>query len=319
MNKWILPEGVEDILPEQAIWLEEKRRKIIDTFISSGYNLIITPLIEFTDSLLLDNSSDLDIQTFKVTDQYSGKQLGIRADITTQIIRSYISNKEKNSIGKFCYFDHVLRTRNNNNQSRIPIQVGAELLGQSGIESDAEIIILMINVLKSITGKKIFLDLGHVGIYKYLIEKGDISKNEKSDIFNLIKAKSSTELKNYIQKTSINGDLKNALIALPRMHGNIENIEADTEILFSFGDEVTNKINYLKNLSSLIIETHNDITIKYDLCEFKGFDYENELVFSAFFEDSTDQFAVGGRYDGLIDKIQGVGFSFDIRRLLKSS
>ena len=165
ITKWILPEGIEDILPEQAYWLEIKRREVIDTFISSGYGLVMPPLIEYTDSLIRETADDLNLQTFKLVDQETGKQLGLRADITSQISRIY-STYNDNNINRYCYFDHVVRTKNDNTKnSRIPIQAGAELIGSSEIENDAELIILMIEVLKKFTNKKIFLDLGHVGIF----------------------------------------------------------------------------------------------------------------------------------------------------------
>ena len=137
-TKWILPEGIEDILPEQAYWLEIKRREIVDTFLSYGYGLVVPPMIEYHDSLLTNNSSDLDLQTFKLIDQETGKQLGLRADITSQISRIYSTYSEKNEINRYCYFDHVVRTKNkDSNRSRIPIQAGAELIVNNDIHNDA--------------------------------------------------------------------------------------------------------------------------------------------------------------------------------------
>ena len=122
-NKWILPEGIEDILPEQAYWLEQKRREVIDTFLSYGYGLVIPPMIEYHDSLLSNSSEDLDLQTFKLIDQETGKQLGLRADITSQISRIYSTYDDKNKVNRYCYFDHVVRTKNvDSKESRIPIQ-----------------------------------------------------------------------------------------------------------------------------------------------------------------------------------------------------
>ena len=147
ITKWILPEGIEDILPEQAYWLEMKRREVVDTFISSGYGLVIPPLLEYSDSLISNASNDLDLQTFKLVDQETGKQLGLRADITSQISRIY-STYNNNKINRYCYFDHSIRTKNNDtNKSRIPIQVGAELIGSIKIDEDAELVILMLDIV----------------------------------------------------------------------------------------------------------------------------------------------------------------------------
>ena len=141
-NKWILPEGVEDILPEQAYWLEIKRREVVDIFLSYGYGLVIPPLIEYHDSLLTNSGDDLDLQTFKLIDQDTGRQLGLRADITSQISRIYSTYNNKDEVNRYCYFDHVVRTKNKESKgSRIPIQAGAELIGSTDIENEAELVI----------------------------------------------------------------------------------------------------------------------------------------------------------------------------------
>ena len=153
-TKWILPEGIEDILPEQAYWLEMKRREVIDIFISSGYGLVVPPLLEYTDSLEKGASEDLNLQTFKLVDQETGKQLGLRADITSQISRIY-STYNESDINRYCYFDHAIRAKiSGSKKSRIPIQAGAELIGSKEVKNDAELAILMLDVLKKFTDKK---------------------------------------------------------------------------------------------------------------------------------------------------------------------
>ena len=236
-TKWILPEGIEDILPEQAYWLEIKRREVIDTFILSGFGLVIPPLVEYTDSLVENAGDDLNLQTFKLVDQETGKQLGLRADITSQISRIY-STYNNNEVNRYCYFDHSIRTKNSDiNKSRIPIQAGAELIGSTKIDEDAELVILMLNVLKKFTNKKIFLDLGHVGIFKKLMCYANLKKDEEKLIKNLIRSKSSSEIKKYLSNTNMNDSLKECFKNFPRMHGPIKEVEKYLSQLKAFDNK----------------------------------------------------------------------------------
>ncbi|MBT4709291.1 MAG: ATP phosphoribosyltransferase regulatory subunit [Flavobacteriaceae bacterium] len=318
ITKWILPEGIEDILPEQAYWLEIKRREVIDTFVKFGYGIVIPPLIEYSDSLLTDSSEDLDLQTFKLIDQDTGKQLGLRADITSQISRIYSTYSDQTELNRYCYFDHVIRTKNNESKkSRIPIQAGAELIGFSNINNDAEVVILMLEVLKKFTAKKIFLDLGHVGIFKKLMDSTKLDNEQKLFIKNMIRKKSSSELKNYLDNLKIDESLKKCIGDFPKMHGPINNILKYSDQLISFDKTIKKDIDYIIKLSNLICKFHKDVEIKYDFCELKGFDYENNVIFSAYIENDSEEVAIGGRYDGIQDDVSGIGFSIDVRYLLK--
>ena len=317
-TKWILPEGIEDILPEQAYWLEMKRREVIDTFISSGYGLVIPPLIEYTDSLTRDASEDLNLQTFKLVDQDTGKQLGLRADITSQISRIY-STYNGTNVNRYCYFDHVVRAKNDNTKnSRVPIQAGAELIGNDEIENDAELVILMLDVLKKFTNKKIFLDMGHVGIFKKLITCSNLEKEQEKEIKNLIRSKSSSEIKKFLYNSDIDEPLKECLKNFPKMHGPVKEIEKYLDQLKIFDISIENDIRYMSLLSELIEKAHSNISINFDFCEIKGFDYENDIIFSAYIEHDSEEVAIGGKYDLNYDGLTGIGFSIDVRYLLKN-
>ena len=317
-TKWILPEGIDDILPEQAYWLEMKRREVIDTFISSGYGLVIPPLIEYTDSLTQDASEDLNLQTFKLIDQDTGKQLGLRADITSQISRIY-STYNDNNVNRYCYFDHVVRAKNDSiKNSRVPIQAGAELIGSSEIENDAELVILMIDVLKKFTNKKIFLDLGHVGIFKKLISCAHLEKEQEKEIKNLIRSKSSSEIKKFLNHLDIDESLKECLNNFPKMHGSIKEIEKCLNQIKVFDNRIEKDIRYMCLFSKFIEKSHSDVNINFDFCEIKGFDYENDIIFSAYLENDSEAVSIGGKYDLNSDGVTGIGFSIDVRYLLKN-
>ena len=317
ISKWILPEGIEDILPEQAYWLEIKRREVVDTFLSYGYGLVIPPLIEYSDSLLNNISEDLNLQTFKLTDQETGKQLGLRADITSQISRIYSTYNNK-GINRYCYFDHVVRTKNRDSKkSRTPIQAGAELIGGDSIIDDAELINLMLDTLKKFTSKKIFLDIGHVGIFKKLMSFAKLEIEQEKQIKKLIRSKSTSEIKKYLSDLGIDSTLKECIGNFPKMHGSIKNILKHAEQLNFFNNNIEDDINRMIRISDIVSKSHNDVEIKYDFCELNGFDYENNIIFSAYIENDSEAASIGGRYDCDKEGISGIGFSMDVRHLLK--
>jgi len=317
ISKWILPEGIEDILPEQAYWLEMKRREVVDTFLSYGYGLVIPPLIEYSDSLLNNISEDLNLQTFKLTDQETGKQLGLRADITSQISRIYSTYNNK-GINRYCYFDHVVRTKNRDSKkSRTPIQAGAELIGGDSIIDDAELINLMLDTLKKFTSKKIFLDIGHVGIFKKLMSFAKLEIEQEKQIKKLIRSKSTSEIKKYLSDLGIDSTLKECIGNFPKMHGSIKNILKHAEQLNFFNNNIEDDINRIIRISDIVSKSHNDVEIKYDFCELNGFDYENNVIFSAYIENDSEAASIGGRYDCDKEGISGIGFSMDVRHLLK--
>jgi len=316
-TKWILPEGIEDILPEQAYWLEMKRREVVDTFLLYGYGLVIPPLIEYSDSLLNNISEDLNLQTFKLTDQETGKQLGLRADITSQISRIYSTYNNKGA-NRYCYFDHVVRTKNRGSKkSRIPIQAGAELIGSNSVVDDAELINLMLDTLKKFTSKKIFLDIGHVGIFKKLMSYAKLEIEHEKKIKKLIRSKSISEIKKYLGDLGIESSLKEIIGNFPKMHGSIKNISIHADQLNFVSNDIEDDINRMIKISEIVSKSHNDVEIKYDFCELNGFDYDNNIIFSAYIENDSEAASIGGRYDFDTEGISGIGFSIDVRHLLK--
>lgn len=318
-KKWILPEGIEDILPEQAYWLEQKRREVIETFLSYGYGLVIPPLVEYHDSLLSNSSEDLDLQTFKLIDQETGRQLGLRADITSQIARINSTYGNLDEINRYCYFDHVVRTNSKDSKgSRIPIQAGAELIGNSDIENDVEILNLMLDVVKIFSEKKIYLDLGHVGIFKKLINSANLKKEDEKNIKELIKSKSSSEIKKYMNTLDVDNNLKNCICDFPKMHGTIKNILKDSNNIISFDPAIEDDIKYMVGLCNLINKNHSDVEIKYDFCELPGFDYETGILMSVYIENDSHEVAIGGKYNFDDGSLSGIGFSVDVRYLIRN-
>jgi len=193
---WLLPEGVDELLPEQAARLERLRRRLLDTYASWGYRLVITPFIEYLGSLLTGVGKDLEHQTFKMTDPLSGKLLGIRADITPQVARIDAHQLRREEPVRLCYMGSVFRTRSDGfSATRSPLQIGAELYGHAGVESDLEILCLMMETLSVAGIDNVFLDLGHVGIFRGLAEEAGLEAAQESALFAALQRKAVPEIR----------------------------------------------------------------------------------------------------------------------------
>ena len=200
-NRWLLPEGVDEILPPKAMLLEQICRKLIDLFSTWGYEFVIPPMIEYLESLLTATGEDLDLQTYKVTDQLSGRLMGIRADITPQVARIDAHLLQRDVPTRLCYLGSVLHSRTNNpGDSRSPLQLGAELYGHAGVSSDIEIVKLMLATFNSLGIRNICMDIGHIGIFRSLISETKLSAEQKSEIFEMLKRKAKDELKVFYKK-----------------------------------------------------------------------------------------------------------------------
>ena len=167
MRKWLLPEYIEDILPAPARRIESLRRGMLDLFERHGYQLVLPPMLEYVDSLLTGTGHDLDLKTFKLVDQLSGRTMGVRADITPQVARIDAHLMNRRGVNRLCYVGSVLHTLPAGiNRSREPLQIGAEIYGHAGIESDLEVQRLMLGALRLAGVKKMQLDIGHVGVFR---------------------------------------------------------------------------------------------------------------------------------------------------------
>ena len=219
-TRWLLPAGIEEVLPENAATLERYRRTLLDLFISWGYQQVMPPFIEFLDSLIIGDSDDLNLQTFKLTDQLSGRTMGIRADMTPQVARIDAHMLKQDAPTRLCYCGTVLRTRPESaGGSRSPLQIGAELYGHDGLESDIEIISLMIATLKASGINNILLDLGHAGIFETLIADAKFSQQLKNDLFSMLQRKSVPDIESTLQSADCKSNLKSAIVALVSLHG----------------------------------------------------------------------------------------------------
>ncbi len=320
-DRWLLPEGIEEALPEQAFRLEAARRTIIDLYKSWGYELVMPPLIEYLESLLTGTGRDLDLQTFKLTDQLNGRTMGVRADLTPQVARIDAHRLKQEGPTRLCYLGTALRTRPDGfGGSRSPLQLGAELYGFAGVEADAEIVSLLLETLK-ITGiQHVHLDIGHVGFLTSLVEHYGFDAPARALFFEMLQRKAVTEIGIWLDQQDLGDADKEALLRLPMLCGSRAVIEEARTLFASTGGEVITALDSLESLVGLLEVNYPTVAVNFDLGDMHGFNYETGIVFAAYVPGEGAELARGGRYDG-IGKDFGrdrpaVGFSADLKRLM---
>ena len=323
-TRWLLPAGIEEMLPANAATLERYRRQLLDLFSTWGYQLVMPPFIEFLDSLLIGDSEDLNLQTFKLTDQLSGRSLGIRADMTPQVARIDAHMIKTEAPTRLCYCGTVLRTRPESaGGSRSPLQIGAELYGHDGLQSDAEIIALMCTTIQTCGVENILLDLGHAGIFETLVDTINVDVDIKNDLFSMLQRKSMPDIENLLNSIDHDTSIKSAIASLVDLHGTSEILDKARSQLKIGGKKVLDHINYIEKLSATLKSRVASAEIHFDLAELRGYHYQNDIVFAAFDEKSGDELARGGRYNN-IGEVFGrarpaTGFSADLKQLISMS
>ncbi|MEO0443834.1 MAG: ATP phosphoribosyltransferase regulatory subunit [Pseudomonadota bacterium] len=298
VNPWLLPDGVEEILPAQAQAVEGLRRRLLDLYASWGYELIMPPLMEFTDSLLSGVSSDLHLLTLKVTDQLSGQLMGLRPDITPQAARIDAHSYVKSGPSRLCYADHVLHAKPKSPLAiRTPLQVGVELFGEARLDADIEVIALLLSSLNTIDVTKVTLDLGHVGICRALLEPLALSAEQQSAFFELLQSKDSVELEQWLTANTKQQEMANALSRLPTLCGDHSILQTAREQLALAPAAALAAIDQLEAIAEVIAGRYPQVNLYFDLGEFRSYQYHTGIVFAAYAEGFGDAIANGGRYD----------------------
>ncbi len=320
-NRWLLPEGVDEVLPPDAGRLEALRRDVLDTYRQWGYELVIPPVIEYLESLLTGTGHDLDLQTFKLTDQLTGRLMGVRADITTQAARIDAHRLRREEPVRLCYIGTVLQTRPEGlGRSRNPEQVGAELYGHGGVESDIEIITLMMETLARAGVDNPYLDLGHVGIFRGLAEAAGLGGEAENRLFDALQRKASGEITELLDHYGVRGRLREQLEALSRLNGAVDVLDQAGELLSDAPESVRDALQSLWRIASSLERRLPNIPLHFDLGELRGYGYQTGMVFAAFAPGHGQEVARGGRYDQ-IGRVFGslrpaTGFSADLKTLM---
>jgi ATP phosphoribosyltransferase regulatory subunit len=316
MRKWLLPEYIDDVLPPEAERIERLRRTLLDHFRARGYRLVQPPMLEHLDSLLTGTGHDLDLQMFKVVDQLSGRLLGLRADTTPQVARIDAHLLNEPGITRLCYCGSVLRTLPADlMQTREVLQIGAELYGHDGVESDREVLRMLLSALATARVAPLHLDLGHVGVYRALVRAAGIDAGADDELFTALRGKDVALLE------TLTGNLsepwRGALRALPALYGEAEAVLVAARVKLPALPEVHAA---LATVGALAAAARGAVaTLNVDLADLRGYDYETGALFAVFTPGAPNAIGKGGRYDG-IGKAFGrarpaTGFTLDLRRL----
>jgi ATP phosphoribosyltransferase regulatory subunit len=318
MQNWLLPEYIQDMLPDEAWRVEQMRAQFLDLLRKSGYQLVGPPLLEYAESLLLDGSDDMDLRSFKLVDQLSGRTLALRADITPQVARIDAHLLNRQGVARLCYAGSVLHTQPVGlTRTRELLQIGAELYGHGGLESDLEIQQLMLQTLALLGIKDVHLDLGHVGVFRALVSHARLDKDIESELFVALQSKDSAALRTLARP--LDAALRNALLALPALYGNCAEVLAKARKQLPDYPEMRAALDDLQSISTSLQPLVSNVGI--DLADLRGYHYHSGMVFAAYHAGSHDAIALGGRYDDLGKSFgrarAATGFSMDLRQLYR--
>ena len=319
MQNWLLPEFIEDVMPAEAARIESLRRQLLDLFAVNGYQYVIPPTLEYLESLITGTGRDLDLATFKVVDQLTGRLMGIRADTTPQAARIDAHMLNHQGVSRLCYAGTVLRTKPDGlARTREPLQLGAELFGHAGIESDIEIQRLMIKALQVVGLKELHVDFSHVGIFEALIQAGNINAQLESELYSALQSKDKAAVAKLAQH--LDAKIQQALIALTDLTGDA-NILKQAEKALPKLPKITQALKDLsavaEKLGDLNIQTGFNVRLGFDLSELRGYQYHSGIVFAAYAQGYAGPLALGGRYDEVGVAFgrarPATGFSLDLR------
>jgi len=314
--RWLLPEYIEDILPAEAARIERLRRAILDLFADAGYGLVMPPLLEYMDSLLTGTGHDLDVRTFKVVDQLSGRMMGLRADITPQVARIDAHLLNRKGVTRLCYCGSVLHTRPAGPAAtREPIQIGAEVFGHAGVESDLEVQRLLCRALGLARVKRVRMDIGHVAVFRTIVHAAKVGAQLEAQLFEALQRKDKPALRQLAR--GVDARTREALLLLPELYGGAEVLALAAKKL----PQLPALVRALATLRALA--KASPVPASFDLAELRGYHYHSGVVFDAYCEGVAGAVGRGGRYDE-VGKAFGrarpaTGFSIDLRSLASAA
>ncbi|NHB57052.1 ATP phosphoribosyltransferase regulatory subunit [Acinetobacter sp. 194] len=316
---WLLPDGVADVLPEQAQVIETLRREALDFLASRGYQLVYTPFIEYIESLssLSESNQDLDLATFKVIDQLSGRLLGVRADMTPQVARIDAHVHPQEGVARYCYAGTVLHTKPQGfNTTRAPLQLGAELFGSDSIDADVEMIDVMLNLLNTVNySEGIHLDLGHVGLFRSLVKHAGLSKATERHLSDLYQRKALPELAEFTATLNNGQDF----YVLGRYASDLDTLESKLSAEIFADIAFKQAFDALKTTKAEIQARWPNLHIGIDVVELRSYHYHTGLMYAVYAPNRAAPLAQGGRYDGIGEHFgrarPATGFSCDLYAL----
>ncbi len=311
-NSWLLPDGVVDVLFDEAQKQEVLRYRLTQQLISRGYQLVCPPMIEFTESLLSGASEDLKRQTFKIIDQLTGRLMGVRADITPQILR-IDAHWGGEGIARYCYAGDVIHTLPTGLfGSRTPLQLGAEIFGCASLDADIELVDVLFSLINSLNmSADLHVDLGHVAIFKRLSVLANLSDSDTEQLMHLYANKNLPELKRVCQSLDMGADF----YALARFGHDMTQLSAKLSSTAQQDTDIATAVEELQRLKTHLQEQWQcDVSI--DITELSGYHYHTGIVFNGYINSETQPLVRGGRFDGMQQLREATGFSMDVSRLL---
>jgi ATP phosphoribosyltransferase regulatory subunit len=322
MNRWLLPENIADILPSEARKIEDLRRILLDRFQAYGYELVMPPMLEYLDSLLTGSGQDLNLKTFKLVDQISGRTLGLRADMTPQVARIDAHLLNRQGVTRLCYAGSILHTRAAaGSSSREQLQLGAEIYGHAGWEADLEIQALLNDVLNLSQVGEITLDMSHAGLLTAIL--GDFSPKPDSldALYSALQTKDLPGLNQVLLDWP--SEVKLAVLALANLSGSPKKVLEQARQNLPKTATVKAALDELERLCAAVANLPNSPQLNLDLSDLKGYQYHSGVMFAAYVEGLPVAIARGGRYD-MVGKAFGrsrpaTGFSLDIMTLARIS
>jgi ATP phosphoribosyltransferase regulatory subunit len=322
MNRWLLPENISDILPSEARKIEDLRRIFLDRFQAYGYELVMPPMLEYLDSLLTGSGQDLNLKTFKLVDQISGRTLGLRADMTPQVARIDAHLLNRQGVTRLCYAGSILHTRAAaGSSSREQLQLGAEIYGHAGLEADLEIQALLNDVLNLSQVGEITLDMSHAGLLAAIL--GDFPPQSESldALYSALQTKDLPCLNQVLKDWP--SEVKSAVLALANLSGSPEKVLVQARQNLPKTAAVKAALEELERLCAAVAGLPNSPQLNLDLSDLKGYQYHSGVMFAAYVEGLPVAIARGGRYD-MVGKAFGrsrpaTGFSLDIMTLARMS
>ncbi|TAK90925.1 MAG: ATP phosphoribosyltransferase regulatory subunit [Burkholderiaceae bacterium] len=321
MPAWLLPESISDVLPAEARRIEALRRQLLDCYRTYGYELVQPPLLEYLDSLLTGTGQDLDVRTFKLVDQVSGRTMGLRADITPQVARIDAHLLNRQGVTRLCYAGSVLHTRPAGLlATREPLQIGAEIYGHAGPEADLEILELVIESLKAAGIGQWRVDLNHVGVVRAILSSDAGAQARQAEILALLQAKDAAALQQLA--STLSAPTGRALCALLDCYGSVADAAALAHVQAALQAMPQAREAWqalLQLTQSSLLRTHPECELMFDLADTRGFDYHSGITFAAYCNGLPNAVVRGGRYDD-VGQVFGrarpaTGFSLELREL----
>jgi ATP phosphoribosyltransferase regulatory subunit len=317
MSAWVLPDHIADVLPSEARHIEEIRRDLLDMARCYGYELVMPPMLEHLESLLSGTGEALDLQTFKLVDQLSGRTMGLRADSTPQAARIDAHLLNRQGVTRLCYCGPVLHTRPAvPHATREPLQFGAEIYGHSGLEADLEILTLTLDSLKTAQVGALTVDMADARIVAALLAQSGLDATQQGLVHAALAAKDSSELALLV--TCCPTAISQGLLALVDLYGGAQVLEHARKVLPPL-PAIHEALDHLKWLASHL----DGVRVSFDLADLRGYAYYTGVRFSVYAVGASDALARGGRYDEVGSvfgrKRPAVGFSLDVKALVAAA